>query len=251
MRGWTRCAARRSTTARGCPAYAGMDPRPPAPARSQPRLPRVCGDGPDAPLPQPCSTSAAPRMRGWTVQEVVVALDAVGCPAYAGMDPESRWRRAPSRGLPRVCGDGPAVITFEGAAEAAAPRMRGWTPACDWRRVDGRGCPAYAGMDPGATTRPSPKCWLPRVCGDGPPAGYTERLNVQAAPRMRGWTRGRFGRALESDGCPAYAGMDPKRTWAASAPRRLPRVCGDGPSLLLDYAAEARAAPRMRGWTRQ
>ncbi len=249
MRGWTPRERRRVGGDPGCPAYAGMDPLTRRTACLASWLPRVCGDGPRTAPSVPVLPKAAPRMRGWTQRAVQPADLGVGCPAYAGMDPElSPWSDGPLR-LPRVCGDGPCASALPPLPVRAAPRMRGWTRHARLRRRRPQGCPAYAGMDPTSRAASAGCPRLPRVCGDGPAAMVQGLAGLLAAPRMRGWTpschRGATGRC----GCPAYAGMDPWRRSRSSAPPRLPRVCGDGPDPAGSQTHGYAAAPRMRGWT--
>ncbi len=107
MRGWTLDRGERDDHGRGCPAYAGMDPVRQKIGTGAYRLPRVCGDGPVKRPTTVRTCLAAPRMRGWTPRSSRNPLSLLGCPAYAGMDPDMDRRRARPGRLPRVCGDGP------------------------------------------------------------------------------------------------------------------------------------------------
>ncbi len=233
----------------GCPAYAGMDPAGASAPVPRPRLPRVCGDGPTRCHGGTPGPLAAPRMRGWTPLRRVQLAGRQGCPAYAGMDPTTSVEPCRRCWLPRVCGDGPSLTSAVVMVGRAAPRMRGWTPRASERAAKCCGCPAYAGMDPSSSGRSCRMRRLPRVCGDGPVMRFHADTQELAAPRMRGWTPQHAGMCAVKNGCPAYAGMDPRRRRSPASTRWLPRVCGDGPSA--DKAAwlQSRAAPRMRGWT--
>ncbi len=104
MRGWTPDAGGDPRRARGCPAYAGMDPSQRRIVVKAMRLPRVCGDGPHACPHKSMRPLAAPRMRGWTHRLRRRPRRQAGCPAYAGMDPWRLSGRRWCRWLPRVCG---------------------------------------------------------------------------------------------------------------------------------------------------
>ncbi len=91
---------------------------------------------------------------------------------------------------------------------------------------------------------------LPRVCGDGPRSAGSKVTDTAAAPRMRGWTLPIAMRSFRLSGCPAYAGMDPRRPARKRCGAWLPRVCGDGPWTEEQEGLFKAAAPRMRGWTR-
>ena len=138
----------------GSPAYAGMDPSGGTRAEILMRLPRVRGDGPSSCRLRQKSAKAPPRTRGWTLrQELYTALEP-GSPAYAGMDPWIASLCTAYHRLPRVRGDGPALVTLGTEIPMAPPRTRGWTRVRAFDRDGRRGSPAYAGMDPG---RPLPR----------------------------------------------------------------------------------------------
>ena len=44
--------------------------------------------------------------------------------------------------------------------------------------------------------------------------------------------------------------MDPSDPWVPKRRRRLPRVSGDGPDLVIECEDSHVVAPRERGWTR-
>ena len=249
VRGWTPAPLTWRGRASGCPACAGMD-RPGGRGRfGRDGLPRVCGDGPAARKGRHQDGQVAPRVRGWTHAHPGRRVAVRGCPACAGMDPVRPGAGPAQERLPRVCGDGPLVVTRPGVVLRVAPRVRGWTRVHQLRRRADRGCPACAGMDPATDRARRHRPGLPRVCGDGPADWCRPTSRATVAPRVRGWTRaGAHGRRA-APGCPACAGMDP-----LDAERRvdvlwLPRVCGDGPAGgVVDCRGES-VAPRVRGWT--
>ena len=229
LRGWTRARPIPGGQAEGSPALAGMD-RSRASGRSFPlRLPRACGDGPQAGGRTRRMMRAPPRLRGWTPRRDREERQSRGSPALAGMDPASRssaWTRS---GLPRACGDGPQLGRDPRASPVAPPRLRGWTRVGVARAGGGGGSPALAGMDPSGRSGKATNTWLPRACGDGPVADFGfhrwARLpracgdgpstcwpkveSIMAPPRLRGWTRVPRPRRHRDRGSPALAGMDP------------------------------------------
>ena len=74
-------------------------------------------------------------------------------------------------------------------------------------------------------------------------------LVTSASPRLRGWTQPLQLAPEQPRGFPAPAGMDPPPALASSTARRLPRACGDGPTLVCLYLCADGASPRLRGWT--
>ena len=66
LRGWTLGEDTGWRLLDGFPAPAGMDPAASARARASWRLPRACGDGPEATMTGMNATEASPRLRGWT-----------------------------------------------------------------------------------------------------------------------------------------------------------------------------------------
>ena len=71
-----------------------------------------------------------------------------------------------------------------------------------------------------------------------------------AAPHQRGWTHGWAASVAGAAGCPAPAGMDPRREIHSSGVTRLPRTSGDGPLQARIERHLKEAAPHQRGWTR-
>ena len=188
-----------------------MDPSRGSPAVPYARLPRASGDGPEVGGRHDVCPPAAPRERGWTLVITLAFFGQDGCPARAGMDPSRHPRPHPSSRLPRASGDGPRQWARSANLTRAAPRERGWTQPSDTHARHDQGCPARAGMDPGRVLRVGSTVRLPRASGDGPQSSFVASLPLLAAPRERGWTR---CWCLESDietGCPARAGMDPRR----------------------------------------
>ena len=127
-RGWTRRVRAGSIRPSGFPALAGMDPAShPADVRTR-GLPRARGDGPWAGPERPGGQEASPRSRGWTAFASIIASNAGGFPALAGMDLTMKSRSSARGGLPRARGDGPHYVHVAGRPRAASPRSRGWTP---------------------------------------------------------------------------------------------------------------------------
>ena len=126
-RGWTPTATKRRITLRGCPAYAGMDPRQCRCSDLRKGLPRLRGDGPRVVGIERHVERAAPPTRGWTRSGRDEVPGDYGCPAYAGMDPLKLATSTPSGGLPRLRGDGPKCKPFPVTESQAAPPTRGWT----------------------------------------------------------------------------------------------------------------------------
>ena len=84
-RGWTVRGMPTYVVTLGCPARAGMDPRPAASARRARWLPRASGDGPVTARRILAVASAAPRERGWTRGSGADHRQHRGCPARAGI----------------------------------------------------------------------------------------------------------------------------------------------------------------------
>ncbi len=151
-RGWTPGGRVGAAAAGGCPARAGMDPRPVPAVAHLHGLPRESGDGPQDRCRSYPVRVAAPRERGWTQADCGGVVGVVGCPARAGMDPTSTSTAKALKGLPRESGDGPVAAFLAMIRKAAAPRERGWTLRSLAAPAQPEGCPARAGMDP---SRPS------------------------------------------------------------------------------------------------
>ena len=147
------------------------------------------------------------------------------------MDPWGELASRTAPGLPRTRGDGPSARPGRPRQPRASPHTRGWTRTCSWMMlIARRGFPAHAGMDPPSSRGATPRSWLPRTRGDGPP-----RL-----PRPD----------PASAGFPAHAGMDPHFSGPGRPAVGLPRTRGDGPLGDDGVAVAAQASPHTRGWTR-
>ncbi len=137
------------------------------------------------------------------------------------------------------------------STKQAPPLTRGWTPKPCPIHAPRVGSPAHAGMDPVCAVVDMNGEGLPRSRGDGPGASPCSSCRRSAPPLTRGWTLMRGGQAVDEDGSPAHAGMDPARAAARFAAARLPRSRGDGP-IARRVADSARAAPPLtRGWTQR
>ncbi len=152
-------------------------------------------------------------------------------------------------GLPRACGDGPCINRLAYRETTAPPRMRGWTLLAPLAVQFGVGSPAHAGMDPDRQICKSFSPRLPRACGDGPNEAGSIGIADEAPPRMRGWTKLAESVVPADEGSPAHAGMDPPHGLPTVIVTRLPRACGDGPTLHATRHPTWWAPPRMRGWT--
>ena len=173
-----------------------------------------------------------------------------GFPALAGMDRCTRYYRKRFERLPRTRGDGPHTEGEARSLGKASPHSRGWTRlhgACVGS-IDG--FPALAGMDPYPVWFIAAAQRLPRTRGDGPHAEDPLRVLAQASPHSRGWTPALTAPALDTDGFPALAGMDPMTKRERGLLTRLPRTRGDGPRIEQEFALHISASPHSRGWTR-
>ncbi len=146
-------------------------------------------------------------------------------------------------------GDRPATPQRRRRRESAAPHARGSTLQVRKGLKAEVGCPACAGIDPQRSKLGAPPLRLPRMRGDRPSAGVMSFGAFAAAPHARGSTRRRGTAALRLDGCPACAGIDPRRTSARRASARLPRMRGDRPPRPTPRWSPRWAAPHARGST--
>ncbi len=87
MRGWTPSVASPTRLQTGYPAHAGMDPTAGFADEGYKRLPRPCGDGPQAGGSLSSHRRVTPPMRGWTSCPYRQSATGRGYPAHAGMDP--------------------------------------------------------------------------------------------------------------------------------------------------------------------
>ncbi len=257
----SRCAAaphaRGSTFARlrfawnfaGCPACAGIDPRARRASASGRRLPRMRGDRPATVTRGVLTLSAAPHARGSTLRRAIPARPASGCPACAGIDPNSSPSSCGAGRLPRMRGDRPVDTMRSALVNRAAPHARGSTLTNATSRMQRAGCPACAGIDP-VVGRYLAECeGLPRMRGDRPGVSAVDPDRRRAAPHARGSTLAAARERVKGRGCPACAGIDPKARAMEGSPRRLPRMRGDRPVQLASTPNTSRAAPHARGST--
>ncbi len=153
---------------RGCPAHAGIDPTASDRARLARRLPRTRGDRPARRRRWIQSTEAAPHTRGSTHGLVVFYERGPGCPAHAGIDPDTLGTSIAQSRLPRTRGDRPPPPAPFVACYPAAPHTRGSTLHARGLTARRSGCPAHAGIDRGAVARVCLVRRLPRTRGDRP-----------------------------------------------------------------------------------
>ncbi len=151
--------------------------------------------------------------------------------------------------VPRVCGDGPEKLLKSMSGSLCSPRLRGWTVNALRLRSTCVVFPAFAGMDRTMHNSLAGRLSVPRVCGDGPGTISLQGISGKCSPRLRGWTgRERRGRCSPQV-FPAFAGMDRLRGAPITAPRGVPRVCGDGPYPTPPRPTAVPCSPRLRGWT--
>ncbi len=229
-RGSTRAPRRVGRRCAGCPACAGIDPRLAQHLDGDGGLPRMRGDRPTPVCERSDPKRAAPHARGSTRRFAGMNTDITGCPACAGIDPES-WRTSSSRRwLPRMRGDRPYATLLGANTTRAAPHARGSTrpsPALCRPRA---GCPACAGIDPSYFENTVDCSGLPRMRGDRPAVPPPLAEAVGAAPHARGSTRALLHPCVVYAGCPACAGIDLVATQVRRLTPRLPRMRGDRPT---------------------
>ncbi len=248
-RGWTHVGLAVVADLVGSPAHAGMDPRDRQRPNQAEWLPRSRGDGPRQGRARLRASRAPPLTRGWTVRGGMLALQAAGSPAHAGMDLPPTWRHGKRVGLPRSRGDGPHDRSSSACRAKAPPLTRGWTRLARVQSADVWGSPAHAGMDPDAAVVISAWFGLPRSRGDGPICLIPRRKRRRAPPLTRGWTPPIRAIRRTVRGSPAHAGMDPARSRTSSGSTRLPRSRGDGPAPTGPLPCRGWAPPLTRGWT--
>lgn len=210
---------------------------------------RTCGDRSTGFGSGSFGFEASPRARGSTCHVLLAGAGFLGFPACAGMYPLPLTPRSCPRRLPCTCGDVPVVLaTYEGATKAH-PHVRGYTlrTADVWRA--GAGSCACAGMDPGFRSSRWRRARLPRMRGDRPDVTQYWPLVKEAPPHVRGWTQHRPQIDRIEAGSPAHAGMDPRSTPGPTGSTRLPRMCGDGPSVAIWVPKLLKAPPYARGCT--
>ncbi len=146
-------------------------------------------------------------------------------------------------------GDRPASSGKPSKRAAAAPHARGSTPRRALAHTACSGCPACAGIDPLARSIPRGSHGLPRMRGDRPSARWRSTNARWAAPHARGSTHLCGRGLLTSDGCPACAGIDPRKARGRQWLCWLPRMRGDRPQRKYHRSLSLEAAPHARGST--
>ena len=228
-RGWSLEEAAFPKLFMGVPAYAGMVP---ADAPGLPAClgcPRLRGDGPDLAAWLTPARMVSPPTRGWSRTGDLVAPEALGVPAYAGMVRGQGSRRRRVVGCPRLRGAGPSGAANTSLVPAVAPPTRGWSRPPRPAQAVPLGVPAYAGMVPCPTISAPTPPGCPRLRGDGPSPRSAGRLPASVSPPTRGWSRVSGEPINPGEGVPAYAGMVPTGYRTCRCARWCPRLRGDGP----------------------
>ena len=155
-------------------------------------------------------TQVSPPTRGWSEMPPVLAGEAPGFPAHAGMVPYHRQGETARAGFPRPRGDGPIHASMPEPVSEVSPPTRGWSRLHrDLHPVDA-GFPAHAGMVP-CCQRPSISCRrFPRPRGDGPVRPEEAVRDFRVSPPTRGWSPRYCLTAPAELGFPAHAGMVPR-----------------------------------------
>ena len=109
------------------------------------------------------------------------------------------------------------------------------------------GCPAHAGMLLERQPAGRGQRRLPRTRGDAPPTRCFPSPRVVVAPHTRGCSSDDLVSLLESQGCPAHAGMLPPLAYGVRPQVWLPRTRGDAPRLLDLRFERVMVAPHTRG----
>ena len=164
------------------------------------------------------------------------------------MGPYYDYLKKPDLRLPRTRGDGPYWHVRACQVSGVAPHTRGWALRQARRLRRQAGCPAHAGMGPTSSTRGQMIKRLPRTRGDGPLGQSSDPESVTVAPHTRGWAARRHCKLCQKRGCPAHAGMGPKRTAGDCTRPGLPRTRGDGPIEMARQIDFSAVAPHTRGW---
>ena len=212
-------------------------------------VPRVGGDGPLPPLPEPVEIECSPRRRGWTDPADPLGLGLVVFPAQAGMDRGSPPSTTESACVPRAGGDGPSATRTRSTGLWCSPRRRGWTVQARLERQAVDVFPAQAGMDRRWRRLRSSSACVPRAGGDGPSGCAGTISPHRCSPRRRGWTVQRAQAVWVCIVFPAQAGMDRCTPSATRTCRRVPRAGGDGPLSTSISIRIPPCSPRRRGWT--
>ena len=229
MRGWSREQSTMTEMKKICPAYAGMILFEYVPMNVLLDLSRVCGDDPDRKNKFQLEKRFVPRMRGWSFVWLLLHIESLICPAYAGMIPATNGVFLLRGHLSRVCGDDPTGMSDKLPKFIFVPRMRGWSSPSAFLKKGGKICPAYAGMILDNSQEEGSSSNLSRVCGDDPVKQLWKNTCKTFVPRMRGWSSGIPPSLHKTFICPAYAGMIPKYKKGNAIIIDLSRVCGDDP----------------------
>ena len=248
-RGWTDHARADEQGRDVFPACAGMD----RPLRKWAFLsrcvPRMRGDGPRHATGKGNADKCSPHARGWTVPVPLRSAGNRVFPACAGMDRHPGRVRGTEVSVPRMRGDGPALIDIICAAVRCSPHARGWTDRVLAHVVQHGVFPACAGMDRALRGRRTCRSGVPRMRGDGPRSTRPRFRRSACSPHARGWT-GRVHSHLRCSWVfPACAGMDrsgPGTSWVAAC---VPRMRGDGPLREARGLNAHECSPHARGWT--
>lgn len=205
-----------------------MDPSARRPGCCCIAVPRVCGDGPRAPVTPDTEYVCSLRVWGWTHAAVAVLVGLVLLPARAGMDPGRGGGMTLTEPAPRVCGDGSQPANLLYAVEYCFLRSWGWTllhrvgdvfgvlPPCVWRWTrreypNGQDSQLFLarGDGPRAAGRAAALRAVPRACGDEPARLGIKAGELRCASCAWGWSQG--GRLLGRQALLflACAGMDP------------------------------------------
>ena len=133
--------------------------------------------------------------------------------------------------------------------DGSPPRVRGWSLVQVMRSRAEAVSPARAGMVPTTACSGPSATRLPRACGDGPAESPALICQAESPPRVRGWSRAGVDHRRGARVSPARAGMVPRPRARGRRPARLPRACGDGPSLSVAVMTADESPPRVRGWS--
>ena len=126
MRGWPVVILVMRAQQEVFPAHAGMARDETLPETVLMRVPRACGDGPQAMTVHKLPGGCSPRMRGWPVCPDCYGRHAAVFPAHAGMARHAGNSHGVPESVPRACGDGPGGLSRRCRILWCSPRMRGW-----------------------------------------------------------------------------------------------------------------------------
>ena len=193
------------------------------------RLPRTRGDRPHALEYRQKIVRVAPHTRGSASYVVLHAVLGRGCPAHAGIGPDTAGSRLGAMRLPRTRGDRPHPTITRSAMSVVAPHTRG--SALLGVSASGRwgGCPAHAGIGLMAIGHRLNRDGLPRTRGDRPKRISRRAGTAQVAPHTRGSALNGLSVCPHPHGCPAHAGIGLQGKAVYRMPDGLPRTRGDRP----------------------